>query len=547
MPQIPTPKATMPQPTDRLSWQRIPPALWILLLLPLLAILPAVPIDETRYLSVAWEMRLTHSWITLHLNGVPYFDKPPLLFWLMNAGWSLFGVSLWSARLMVLLCSAGCIALCGRLDRMLAPADGPRASWILLGFLFLLLFSGVVMFDVTLCLFVVMGFVAIVSYVQSGRRGALALLTFAAAMGLLAKGPVALLHLVAPILAAPWWSTGERRVTWRQVLAMVLAAALGALPVLLWAWGAVHHLSDADAHELLLRQTAGRVVKSFAHNRPVWWYLPILPVLLLPWLLLLRWRRVGAAASSWRSSQAARFGLSASVPAFLAFCLVSGKQPHYLLPLLPGVAILFAAWQRHDPNLLSARRLWVLLAVVAGVLAWAIFGHAPLGRGSMAPSTAHALYALSAGLLLLSAISLWLGRALPADRRAALSAVLLAMAIVPLVRLQVLGSLDMSDIAQRVATLRAQGVPMARTNNEPGLVTFLARLPEPLPAAGDQVAWARQHPDGVLLVYSGRGTAPAGATTSVRLANGWAALMTSQALIANPSALERSPTPAPVD
>ncbi|WP_158543475.1 glycosyltransferase family 39 protein [Dyella solisilvae] len=539
----------MSQVFDRRPWQRIPPALWILLLLPLLAILPAVPIDETRYLSVAWEMRLSGNWITLHLNGAPYFDKPPLLFWLINASWSVFGVSLWSARLMVLLCSAGCIALCGRLDRMLAPGDGPRASWLLLGFLFLVLFSGVVMFDITLCLFVVLGFVAIVSYVQSGRRSALALLAFAGMMGIFAKGPVALLHLAAPILAAPWWSAGgQRRISWREVLAMMLAAVLGGLPVLLWAWGAVHHLSDADAHELLLRQTAGRVVKSFAHNRPVWWYLPWVPVLLLPWSLLLRWRRVGAAASSWRHSQAVRFGLSASVPALLAFCLVSGKQLHYLLPLLPGVAILLTAWLRQDPELLSARRLWILLAVIAGVLLWSIFGSVPLGRGSMSPETAHGLYALSGGLLLLSAASLWLGRRMKVERCAALSALLLTMAMVPLVRLEVVGSLDMSDVAQRVAELHKQGVVMARTDNEPGLVTFLARLPSPLPAAGvDQVEWARQHPDGVLLVYSGRGTAPAGASPTVRLANGWAGLMTSQAVLANPGALERSPPPAPGD
>lgn len=522
----------------------IPPALWLLLLLPLLAVLPPVPIDETRYLSIAWEMRQTGSWVTLHLNGMPYFDKPPLLFWLLNASWSVLGMSLWSSRVLVMLCGVACVALCERVERRLAPDASGQAAWMLLGLIFLDLYTGVVMFDVLLCACVLMGFLAIVSYVQEGRRGALGLLFVASALGLLAKGPVMLLHLAAPLLAAPWWSAGAPRVSWRRVGVMMLVVLLGALPVLAWAWGAVHTLSAADAQNLLLRQTAGRMVKSFAHNRPVWWYLPLVPVLLLPWPLVLRWRRIGAAAGVWRTSRAARFGLCASVPAFVAFCFVSGKQPHYLLPLLPGVAVLLGAWVRSDATLLAIRRLWVLVAVVAGVLLWAMLGHEPLGRGVMQRSTELWLYVLSSVMLIVACAYLALsGRDIRIERRAGTVALLLALALLPLVRLQVLGSLDVRDIAQRVAQLHAQGVPMARTQGEPGLVTFLARLPEPLPEAADPAAWAQQHPDGVLLTYSGRGAAPAGTENVVKLANGWVGLLPARVVQANASALDRSPTP----
>ena len=526
---------------------QIPPALWLLLLLPLLAVLPPVPIDETRYLSIAWEMRQTGSWVTLHLNGMPYFDKPPLLFWLLNAVWSVLGISLWSARVLVLLCGVACVALCQRLEKRLSPEASGQAPWLLLGLIFLALYTGVVMFDVLLCLWVLLGFVAIVSYVQSGRRSALALLFVASALGVLAKGPVMLLHLAGPIVTAPWWAMREPRVSWRPVLAMMLVAVLGGLPALGWAWAAVHHLSAADAQNLLLRQTAGRMVKSFAHNRPLWWYLPWVPVLLLPWPLLLRWRRVRAAAGAWRTSSAARFGLCASVPALIAFCAVSGKQLHYLLPLLPGVAILLGAWLRKVPELLSVRRMWLLVAVVAGVLSWAIFGPAPLGRGILQQSGITWLYVLSAALLLLAVAHLLLSRAARAERRAALTALLLALALLPLVRLQVLGALDLRGVAQRVAELHAQGVAMARTTNDPGLITFLARLPEPLPEASDPVAWAQQHPHGVLLAYSGRGTAPADMQNGVKLANGWAGLLPAQAVLANPKVLDRSAQPPPGD
>ncbi|WP_172461913.1 ArnT family glycosyltransferase [Dyella jiangningensis] len=524
---------------------QIPPALWLLALLPLLVVLPPVPIDETRYLSIAWEMRQTGSWITLHLNGTPYFDKPPLLFWLLNLAWSVLGVSLWSSRALVALCGLGCVALCQRLEKRLSPADNGQAPWMLLGMIFLVLFSGVVMFDVLLCLCVLLGFVAIADYVSEGRPAALWLLFAASALGLLAKGPVMLLHLAGPIILAPWWSAQGQRASWRRVLAMLLTAVLGALPVLGWAWAAVHHLSAADANNLLLRQTAGRVVQSFAHNRPVWWYLPWVPVLLLPWPVLLRWRRLPNAMRGARLSRAARFGACACVPALLAFCVVSGKQLHYLLPLMPGTAILLGAWLRSEPGLLDIRRMGIMIALVAGVLAWAMFGPEPIGRGILQRHTVVWLYLLAAGLLLAVIVFLVTSRGLRAEQRASLAALLLAMALLPLVRLQALGALDAREVARRVVELQAQGVPVARIPNDPGVITFLAQLPAPLPEATQPSAWAKAHPDGILLAYAGRGSAPEGTQNAVRLANGWVGLMPSPVVEANAALLDRlAPPPA---
>lgn len=65
---------------------------------------PILPVDETRYLTVAWEMWRTGDWRVPHLNGVPYDHKPPLLFWLIQAGWWMGGVSEAWPRLIGPLC-----------------------------------------------------------------------------------------------------------------------------------------------------------------------------------------------------------------------------------------------------------------------------------------------------------------------------------------------------------------------------------------------------------------------------------------------------------
>ena len=58
-----------------------------------IAVRPLLPVDETRYLSVSWEMFLRQNFLVPTLNFEPYFQKPPLLFWLIDLAWSVFGVS----------------------------------------------------------------------------------------------------------------------------------------------------------------------------------------------------------------------------------------------------------------------------------------------------------------------------------------------------------------------------------------------------------------------------------------------------------------------
>ena len=96
-------------------------ALWAVGVAGGLAARPAWPIDETRYLAVAWEMYTGGDLLVPHLNGNPYSDKPPLLFWLVNAGWRLFGVSEWWARLVPCLFALGSLLLTARLARRLWP------------------------------------------------------------------------------------------------------------------------------------------------------------------------------------------------------------------------------------------------------------------------------------------------------------------------------------------------------------------------------------------------------------------------------------------
>src|SRR5512133_1484795 len=82
---------------------------------------PLMPIDETRYVSVAWEMWLRGDFVLPIKNGLPYSHKPPFMMWLYQAGWALFGVEEWWPRLVSPLFSIANLFLTASLARRLGP------------------------------------------------------------------------------------------------------------------------------------------------------------------------------------------------------------------------------------------------------------------------------------------------------------------------------------------------------------------------------------------------------------------------------------------
>lgn len=312
-----------------------------------LAIRPITPPDETRYLTVAREMQASGDWLVPTVHGKPYADKPPVVFWTINAAWRVFGDSDLVARCVPPCFALLCLVLVAWIARLAWP-DRPHAAahapLILAGAMGWAFFGSLLMFDapLTACVLGVIG--AGILAVRTNRVLPWVLAGALLGVGIVTKGPIVLLHSVPPLLLAPLWLTREERGAraWApHYLGLLGAIAMGALLALSWALPAAHHGGEAFGANLIWRQTAHRMVKAFAHARPPWWYAGLLPVLLLPWAL---W------AGAWRALVRVRaemdFGLRACltwvIPALIFLSLVSGKQAHYLLPILPAFALVTA-------------------------------------------------------------------------------------------------------------------------------------------------------------------------------------------------------------
>src|SRR5690242_14642726 len=125
---------------------------------------PPLPVDETRYLAVAWEMWQRGDFLVPYINGIPYHHKPPLLFWLMQAGWAVFGVSETWARLVAPLFALGSILLTNRLAQLLWPERdvGPLAALVLTGSTLFGVFISITFFDTLVTFFALLGWIGLV-------------------------------------------------------------------------------------------------------------------------------------------------------------------------------------------------------------------------------------------------------------------------------------------------------------------------------------------------------------------------------------------------
>lgn len=474
---------------------------------------PLIPIDETRYVSAAWEMWLRGDFLVPFKNGEPYSHKPPFMFWMFHAGWAVFGVNDWWPRLVLPLFSAlGLLLTCG-LARRLWPEHaglGGRAALVLMSALLWILFSTSVMFDVILAAWVLLGMHGVLEAADGRRRG-FVMLGVAIGLGLLTKGPVVLLNLLPVTVLAPWWNGGlpaKGRMRWGGWFGGVgLAVLLGAAIALAWAIPAGFAGGEAYRNAIFWGQTADRMVESFAHRRPVWWYLPLLPLVLFPWFV---WPGLWKALAHQRRAgldRGTRFCLAWMLPVFAAFSFISGKQPHYLVPMLPAFALLAARVLTDRPD--TRVGLPALLAAALGV----VLILAGLGAIPAVNEAAPVLPSTWPGVVLVAvALAVWAaGRS---GSPAVPGLALLGAAVLVLVQVSAMRSLeplyDVKPLAQSIRQLQIQGVPVANAARYHAQYQFLGRLETPLAEVrGAEVAhWIEAHPDGYVVVYLKDGRDP---------------------------------------
>ena len=339
---------------------------------------PALPIDETRYLGVAWEMWLKSDWIHLTKNYVAYHHKPPLLFWLINIFWMIFGVSRWAATLVPVLSSIAVIFLTIKLAKKLFPQDvqiAERVKFLLLGSVPFLIYGSLIMFDMLMTVFVLGALLLLLEYAEKRRLIYMVGYGLCLGFGVLTKGPVIYIYALLPALLSFWWAPKHPKQTklpsW--IIGWLLAIAVSAVPVMLWL-GPMLGKDPEFLYWLVWKQSAGRVTGNFsaAHGRPIYFYLPLIPLFLAPWILFSSfWKGANNLKNEIKSNNPLRCILIWIGASVISFSFISGKQPHYLVPILPGMIILAAYFMRDVSQAALKKTTYAMLSffIIAHLIA----------------------------------------------------------------------------------------------------------------------------------------------------------------------------------
>ncbi|WP_166263530.1 ArnT family glycosyltransferase [Marinobacter caseinilyticus] len=425
-----------------------------------------------------------------------------MLFWLIHAGWATFGVKDYTPRLIALGSALFSLPLIAYIAHCLRP-NHPRAKdfapLILASFLCWLAYSTTVMFDLLLGLFTLAAIAAGLRATLAPRLGWFVVCGAMLGAGMLTKGPVILLNLLPVLILMPWWRFSAHRIPllyWYGglALAIIISAAL----MLAWVYPAVERGGPAIEHALIWKQTASRMAHSFAHPHPWYWYLLLLPALFFPWGVL-AWKKVWR-GRPWKD-QGERFCMAWFGVSLTAFSMISGKQFHYLIPVMPAVALWLV--RRYAARPIGRRSLLVVGTVLI------LFGLMLLFSPewcelSVSGKACKVTPRLGAALPLLLGFFLLRASQAGRERMAWLAAVPTALLLVLLTNFAVFSpQQNVQPIANRVKQLQDEGATVVNVAKYHDQYQFAGRLEKPLVVRRQPALarWVPKHPDAYLIFY----------------------------------------------
>ncbi len=357
---------------------------------------------DSIYIEIAREMLHRHDYVTPYIDGIRFFDKPPLMYWMAAASMRVFGETDWAARvpltLAVLALLLSVYALGIRLFRDLSPQNHPDRGGLYAALAMATsigpyLFTRFYIPDILLCLWMTLAIhltLIALDRIHARQSALLPCLAFAAtlALNVLTKGLIGLvfplafvflylavtkqlafitkLHLIASTavfaaIAAPWHILAALRNPAIALPAGIELPATGG-----WAWFYLYN-------EHVARFLSKRVPHDYGQT-PVWLFWLMLVIWAMPWATFLP-----AAVSLYFPELRRRFTAASTrqvaLPLFLWIAIVQGfftlsaRQEYYSLPALPALALLTGgALALADATPTSAARrstlLWSLYALV---------------------------------------------------------------------------------------------------------------------------------------------------------------------------------------
>lgn len=294
--------------------------------------------DEGRYASIAVEMYRSGDWLVPRIYGAAHVDKPPMIYWMMDASYHVFGVNEFAARMPSAASALGVILLVWCLGvRFYGPLGGFSAALILLTSPLFFVAARLADLNMLHTLWITLALASYWVWQENGNKFSRWMFYLALGLSLFTKGPVG---PVVTGLCIFGFRLARGRKALRPIMyipGMLLMCAVG-----LW-WYILAAMRHPELWSFFIqKELLGRYLsQSHGRGQPVWYYFWILPLAVFPW--------VPSMVSFFRErlkhicrNAADAFLLAWVVLPVIFFSLSGSKLPTYILPLLPALALVAA-------------------------------------------------------------------------------------------------------------------------------------------------------------------------------------------------------------
>lgn len=330
--------------------------------------------DEGRYTEVAKELLGRNNWFALTVMGMPYDQKPPLMFWMLAGAIKLSGgICSWALRMPSVLAAIGMLVMTYFLGRKF---EGPRAGF-LSGFFLLTSISflddaPVVELNMVYGFFIVAAIVVWLMHLDHDRLSwpAWAVMWLSLGAAFMVKGPLAILIVLSAIGGA-----AIARRSWQPFRATRTPAGLLLVAGIIVGW--LYMQSRAWGAQFVEDQVSSETVNRFLkgdHEESFFYYFPrMFSAVLGPWMFVLiaalmaAWHRRGT-NPRWMAPLVCWMALP-----FVVLLLANGKRVPYLVPLLTPACVISGIWAHENlAGLISRRWFQRLLLGIFGIVAVAL-------------------------------------------------------------------------------------------------------------------------------------------------------------------------------
>ena len=393
--------------------------------------------DEPRYAQVAREMLQKHDWVTPILYGQPWLEKPILYYWRAMMAYEFFGANDLAARLPSATLTLFLVVVTYLWTRRFRPGAQLDTALILAASVMMIGFGRAASTDMSLSAPFCAAMLCWWGWHQTDRKWWLVLFYALMGLGMLAKGPIAPVLGGAIVVAYAVLRRDAKlvlRTLWIPGILVFLAVALP------W-YIEVQLKTPQFFRTFFLEHNLARFSSNmFRHKQPVWYYLPVFLVAVLPWttyviaaiLDVFRDRRFRLKNKQEPGDGLPMFLLLWTAIPVVFFTASQSKLPGYLLPAIPPALILAAEYISRRVSEMDRPRLSLLgchaalnaIMVGALLLAPARIARSPLNSQMIFTAVVIAV------LVLLGIMLLVLSRGLEFLRFATLLPVILGVAFI---------------------------------------------------------------------------------------------------------------------